>query len=77
MVFGTGEPTVLITSSTRAQAFTIMVLWCLLHLGTGSRGPTDPLRLHSPLHSHGVWLGHGFGGPAAAFGASFLQLPEA
>ena len=33
----------------------------------------------SGLHSHGAWNwgAHGFGGQAAAFGASFLQLPEA
>ena len=39
----------------------------------GSRGPKDP-----SLHSHGVWnwQTHGFGGPAAVFGASLSQLPE-
>ena len=33
----------------------------------------------SGLNFHGVWnwRAHGFGGPAAAFGASFLQLQKA
>jgi hypothetical protein len=44
-------------------------------LGTAAAGPKTP----SGLHSHGVWnwRAHSFGGQAAAFGAGFLQLPEA
>ena len=38
MVFGTGQPTVLITSSKGQETITIMVP---ATLGTGSRGPKD------------------------------------